>query len=81
MIFLSPLHRETQATWENLFFTMQIIKLRIFGGYISIIGAYTEAKTHVLSICKIQTTQETTYKRNSMYNFLVFISIMATPQI
>ena len=47
---MSPLHCETQATWENMFFTMSIIKLRMFGGYISIIGASKEAKTQVISI-------------------------------
>ena len=29
----------------------------------------------------IKTTQETKYKRNSMNNFLVFVSILVTPQI
>ena len=42
---------ETQGAWENLFFTVPIIKLRMFGGYISIIGAFAEAKTQVISIC------------------------------
>ena len=45
MILMSPLHCETQATWENLFFTVLIIKLRMFEGYISVIGASTEAET------------------------------------
>ena len=47
---MSPLHCETQATWENLFFTVPIIKLKIFGGYISIIGVFTESTTKVISI-------------------------------
>ena len=50
MILMSPLHCKTQTTWENLFFTVPI-KLRMFGGYISITGASMEAKTHVISIC------------------------------
>ena len=50
MIVMSPLHCETQATWQNLFFTVPIIKLRMFGGYISIIGASTETETQVISI-------------------------------
>ena len=50
---MSPLHYETQAIWENLFFTRPIIKLRMFGGYISIIGASMEAKTQVISICTL----------------------------
>ena len=45
MILMSPRHCETQTTWENLFFTVLIIKLRMFGGYISLTGASTEAKT------------------------------------
>ena len=42
---MAPLHYETQATWEDLFFTVLIIKLRIFRGYISVIGASSKAKT------------------------------------
>ena len=34
-------------------FTVPIIKLRMFWGYISIIGASTEAKTRVISICTL----------------------------
>ena len=45
MILMSPLHCETQATLENMFFTALLIKLRMFGGYISVIGASKEAKT------------------------------------
>ena len=45
MILMSLLHCETQATWENMFFTALLIKLRMFGGYISVIGASKEAKT------------------------------------
>ena len=45
MIFMSPLQCETQAAWENLFFTVLIIILRMFGDYISVIGASMEAKT------------------------------------
>ena len=41
---MSPLHCETQATWENLFFTLSLIKLKMIGGYIYKIGAPTEAK-------------------------------------
>ena len=33
---MSALHCETQATWKNLFFTVPIIKLRMFGCYISV---------------------------------------------
>ena len=47
MILMPPLHCETQATWENLFCTVPVIKLRMFGGYIFITGASTEAKTQV----------------------------------
>ena len=36
---MSPRHCETQATWENLFITLLIIKLRMRG------GASKEAKT------------------------------------
>ena len=45
-----PLDCDTQATMENLFFTMPIRKLRIFGGYISVIGTSTEVKIQVTSI-------------------------------
>ena len=51
MILMSPLHFQIMATWDNLFFTVPIITLRMFGGYISVIGASTEAKTQVASIC------------------------------
>ena len=44
-MILSPLHCETQATWENPFFTVLIIKLRMFGGYIFVIETSTGAKT------------------------------------
>ena len=53
MILMSPRHCETQATWENLFFNVPTIKLRMFGGYISVIGASMEAKTQVISICTV----------------------------
>ena len=53
MILMSPHHCETQATWENMFFTVPIRKLRMFGGYISIIGSSMEAKTQVISICTL----------------------------
>ena len=53
-MIISPLPCETKATWENLFFTAPIIKLRkLFGGYISAIGASMEAKTQVISICTL----------------------------
>ena len=48
---MTLLHCETQATWDNLFLTVPVKKLRIFGGYTSVIGASTEAKTQVISIC------------------------------
>ena len=48
MILMSPLYCETQ---ENLFFTVPVIKLRMFRGYISIIEASLEAKTQIISIC------------------------------
>ena len=51
MILMSLLQCETQATWDNLFFTVSIIKLRKFGGYISVIRTSTEAKTQVISSC------------------------------
>ena len=50
MILMPPLHCEPQTTWENLFVTVSIIKLRMLGGYISVIGVCTEAKTQVISI-------------------------------
>ena len=53
MIVMSPFHCETLVTWENLFFTEPIIKLRMFGGYIYVIGASVEAKTQVISICSL----------------------------
>ena len=53
MTLMSPFHCETQATWENMFFAVPIIKLRMFQGYISVIGASTEAKTQVISICTL----------------------------
>ena len=45
MILMSPLYCETQVTWEYLLLTVIIIKLEVFGGYISVIGASREAKT------------------------------------
>ena len=54
MIIMSPLHFETQAGWENLFFPVSIIKLRMVlreKVYISVIGASAEAKTQIISIC------------------------------
>ena len=53
MIFTSSRHCETQATWENLLFTVPIIKLRMFGGRNSKIGASMEAKTQVISNCTL----------------------------
>ena len=53
MILVSPLDWQTQATWENLFFTVPIIQLRMFGGYISAIVASMEAKTQGISICTL----------------------------
>ena len=53
MILMSSCHCETQATWDNLFFNVPTIKLRMFGGYISVIGAFMEAKTQVISICTL----------------------------
>ena len=44
---------QTQATSENMFFTVPIIKLRTFGGYISVIGASAKGKTQVISICTL----------------------------
>ena len=41
---MSPPHCKTQATLENLFLTLPLIKLKKSGGYISIIGASTKAK-------------------------------------
>ena len=34
-------------------FTVPVIKFRMFGGYISVIGASTETKTQVISICTL----------------------------
>ena len=53
MILMSPLHCETQANWENLFITVSTVRLRMFGGFISVIGASTEAITQVTSICTL----------------------------
>ena len=56
LIFISPLHCETQAPWENMFFSVSIIKLKMFGGenvYISVVGAFAEAKTQIISICTL----------------------------
>ena len=53
MILMSPRHCETQAIWENLFFNVPKIKLRMFGGYISVKGASMVAKTQVISICTL----------------------------
>ena len=50
MILMSPLHCETQTAWENMFFTVPVIKLRMFRVYISVIGASKEAETQVISI-------------------------------
>ena len=47
---MSPLLCKTHAAWENMFFTVPIIKLGMFGSYISIIGASKETKTQVISI-------------------------------
>ena len=53
MIFTSSRHCETQATWENLFFTVPVIKLRMYGGRNSKIGAAMEAETQVISNCTL----------------------------
>ena len=53
MIFTSSRHCETQATWENLFFTVPVIKLRMYGGRNSKIGASMEAETQVISNCTL----------------------------
>ena len=53
MILMSPLHCETQANWENLFITVSTVRLRMFGGFISVIRASTEAITQVTSICTL----------------------------
>ena len=53
MILMSPLQCETQATGENMFFIVPMIKLRMFGSYISVIGACTEAKAQVITICTL----------------------------
>ena len=46
VIFMSPFHCENK-------FTVPMIKLRMFGGYIVVIGASMEAKTQVISICTL----------------------------
>ena len=33
IILVSPVHYETQATWENRFFSVPMIKLKMFGVY------------------------------------------------
>ena len=33
LTYMSPLHCETEGAWMNLFFTVLIIKLRMFEGY------------------------------------------------
>ena len=53
MILKTPLHCETQTTWENLFFTVPIIKLQVFEVYVSVIGASMEPKIQVVSICNL----------------------------
>ena len=53
MTLMSQLHCETRTTWGNLFFTVPTIKLRMFGGYISIIGVSREDKTQAISICTL----------------------------
>ena len=53
MIFMSPLHCETQAARENIFFTVPVITSRMFRDYISVIGAFRKAKTQVTSICTL----------------------------
>ena len=50
IILMAPLHCEKQSNWEYLFFTVPVINVRMFGGYISVIGASPEAKTQVISI-------------------------------
>ena len=49
---MSQLHCEMQAVWENLFFTIPIIKVKVFGDYIYIIEASTEVKIQVISFSK-----------------------------
>ena len=44
IVLMSPLHCQTQASSENLLFTLPIINLKMFRGHISIIGASTETK-------------------------------------
>ena len=44
------------APWENMFFSVSMIKLRMFGGenvYISVVGASAEVKTQIISICTL----------------------------
>ena len=48
MILVSQLHCKTGVTWEYMFFAVPIIKLRMFGSYVSIIGASKEAKPRLL---------------------------------
>ena len=50
MILMSPRHCETQTAWENMFFIVLIIKLRMLSVYIFVIGASKEAKNQVISI-------------------------------
>ena len=50
---MSPLHCETEATWENIFSAVPIIKFRMFGDYIPVIGASIKDKTQVISICTL----------------------------
>ena len=50
IILMAPLHCEKQSNWEYLFFTVPVINVRMFGGYISVIAASPEAKTQVISI-------------------------------
>ena len=52
-VSMSPLHWKTQATWENLFSNVPVIKLRMFGAYTSIIGVSIEAEAQVNSICTL----------------------------
>ena len=53
MIFMSPLHCETQAARENIFFTVPVITSRMFQDFISVPGAFGKAKTQVTSICTL----------------------------
>ena len=65
---MSLLHCKTQATWENLFFTVPIIKLKMFAGYISIIGASIEAKTKVISISTLFSSLPNYYDMEIHFN-------------